>query len=125
MPLTSGDWAAWVQAIGTIIAILAAAWIARWQFKKQHQSALLLHKAEQRYTRIEQAKSLLTLCHSCMKAVKHFTGQMNDRETVHKIADREIYLDFGELQSLENALVTIPLYSLPVTSPQLWYHAQS
>jgi len=40
---------------------------------------------------------------------------MHDRESVHKIASKETYFDFGELQALQNATTNIPLYSLPST----------
>ncbi len=42
--LTSAELAAWVQAIGSIVAIIAVVLIAVWQANKQHRSALaLLH----------------------------------------------------------------------------------
>jgi hypothetical protein len=113
--LTSEEWAAWVQAIGTIIAILAAMGIAMWQSRQQHKSALALHKAEQRHSRVELAKTLLALCRNCTKAVGHFTDQMSDRESIQKIATRETYFDFGELQTLQNATLNIPLHSFPDT----------
>lgn len=113
--LTSAEWAAWVQAIGTIIAVAATASIAVWQSRRQHQSALALHKEEQRHARLEQAKTLLTLCQNCTKAAKHFATQMHDRESVYLIAIKETYFDFGELQALQNATTNIPLYSLPST----------
>lgn len=113
--ITSAEWAAWVQAIGSIVAIFAATMIAIWQSKKQHKSALSLHKEEQRHARLEQAKTLLTLCQNCTKAAKHFAAQMHDRESVHKIASKETYFDFGELQALQSATTNIPLYSLPST----------
>lgn len=113
--ITSAELASWVQAIGTIVAVLAAASIAVWQSKKQHESALALHKEEQRHERLEQAKTLLTLCQNTTKATNHFSEQMHDREAVHKIASKETYLDFGELQALQNATTNIPLYSLPST----------
>ena len=34
--LTSTEWAAWLQAIGSILAILGATGIAVWQARKQH-----------------------------------------------------------------------------------------
>jgi hypothetical protein len=113
--LTSAEWAAWVQAIGTIIAVAATASIAVWQSRRQHQSALALHKEEQRHARLEQAKTLLTLCQNCTKAAKHFAAQMHDRESVYLIATKETYFDFGELHALQNATTNIPLYSLPST----------
>jgi len=111
--LTSEEWASWVQAIGTIFAVLAAAGIAVYQSRKQHESALTLHKTEQRYARVQLAKTLLALCRNCTKAVKQFTAQMHDRESIYKIAIRETYFDFGELQALQNATSSLPLYSLP------------
>jgi len=113
--LTSTELASWVQAIGTIVAVLAAAIIAVWQSKRQHQSALTLHKEEQRYARLEQARTLLTLCRNCSKAMKHFSLEMSDRESIHLIATQIKYLDFGELQSLRDATSNIPLHGLPST----------
>ena len=45
--LTSAELAAWVQAIGSIVAIIAVVLIAVWQANKQHRNALALHRAEQ------------------------------------------------------------------------------
>ncbi|SER16913.1 hypothetical protein SAMN04488038_11813 [Solimonas aquatica] len=38
---------------------------------------------------------------------------MHDREAVFKIATRETYFDFSELQALQNATSNIPLHELP------------
>ncbi len=113
--LTSTALAAWVQAIGTIVAVLAAATIAVWQSRRQYQNALAIHKEEQRHDSLEQAKTLFTLCQNCSKATKHFATEMSDRESVYLIATQKKYLDFGELQSLRNATSNIPLHSLPST----------
>lgn len=113
--MTSAEWAAWLQAVGTIVAILAAAVIAIWQSNKQHKIVRSLHKEEQRHNRVEMAKTLLALCRNCTKAVKHFTTQIHSQEAIHNIAEGETYFDFGELQTLENGVVNIPLYSLPDT----------
>lgn len=40
------DWAAWVQAIGSIAAVFGAAGVAIWQAHKQHQNSLDLVRAE-------------------------------------------------------------------------------
>jgi hypothetical protein len=111
--LTSTELASWVQAIGTIVAVLAAATIAVWQSSRQHQNALTIHREERRHAHLEQAKTLLTLCQNCSKATKHFASEMCDRESIHLIATQEKYLDFGELQSLQNATSNLPLHSLP------------
>jgi hypothetical protein len=111
--LTSAEWAAWAQAIGTILAVLAAAGIAIWQSRVQHRSALLVHQEEQRYARLEMARTLHVLGQNCTKAAGHFRSQMQDRESIHKIASGETYFDFSELNNLQNATTSIPLYTLP------------
>ena len=111
--LSSGDLAAWVQAIGTIIAVLASAGIAIWQSKAQHQSSLALHKAERRSAQIELAKTLFILCRNCTNAATHFAKQVNSREALHRVASGEVHFDFEELHALQNATTNIPLHSLP------------
>lgn len=111
--MTSSEWAAWVQAIGTIFAVFGAGWLAWWQAMRQHQSALDIHRAEQRQARLNIARTLLVLAQNCTKATKHFASQMHDRESVFLIATRETYFDFGELKAIQSATTDIPLHSLP------------
>lgn len=111
--LTSSEWAAWVQAVGSIVAVISAAGIAIWQSHKQHQSALSLHKAEQRHARLEAAKTLLALCRNCSIAADHFAKQLCDRDSLYMVATGEKHFDFEELQALQNGIAGIPLYQLP------------
>lgn len=39
--MSRSDWASWVQAVGSIVAILASAFLVRWQVGKQHRLQLL------------------------------------------------------------------------------------
>lgn len=111
--LVSSEWAAWVQAVGSVLAICVAAWLVIWQSRRQHINALKLHKEEQRYARVELAKTLSVLGQNCAKALRHFTDRLPDREAVHSAAGGEVHFDFGELRTIENAVVGIPLHSLP------------
>lgn len=111
--MTSAEWAAWVQALGSIIAILGATGTAVWQARKQHNNALELHRAEQRYARTELAKTLSTLAQNCSKAMVFLTGQVKDREAVHNVAEGHIHFDLGGIERLDAAITTIPLHSLP------------
>lgn len=113
--LTSSELASWVQAIGSVLAIFASALIAIFQSKKQYQNAQALYKDEQRHIRIELAKTLAILSRNSAKAIKHSIEQMPDRESIHKIASGENYLDVGELRIIDNAIAAIPLHSLPDT----------
>lgn len=111
--LDSTELAAWVQAIGTIVAVIAAAGIAIWQSRKQHDSALALHNAEQRHFQAELAKTLLVLCRNCTGAAKRFVSMTNNREAISKVAIGEKFFDFEELGALQTYVSSVPLHSLP------------
>ena len=111
--LTSSEWAAWVQAIGAIAAIVGAAWIAIWQSRRQHAISLSVIREEHRLARTSLVQSLLALSTACARGMEFASRQFPDRETTHRIAMKEIHFDLGELQSIDNALSSIPLHSLP------------
>jgi hypothetical protein len=113
--LSSAELAAWVQAIGSVLAIIAAFLIAFFQSRLQHRSALVLHRKEQRHARMAMAKTLSALATNCAKAIAHSSAKLRDREAVHKIAEGEVYFDLGELRRIDTAMASIPLYSLPDT----------
>lgn len=111
--LTSAEWAAWVQAIGSVVAIIAAALIAIHQAKLQHRNALQLHMAEQQSAKLDIAKTLLVLATNSSSAMKHIAGQLTDRECIHLIAEGLVHCDIGELQRIDAHLSAIPLHSIP------------
>ena len=111
--LTSAEWAAWVQAIGSVLAILGAAGIAVWQARKQHANALALHAAQQKHAKVELAKTLGVLARNCSRAMAHLTGQLKDREAIHEIGEGRVHFDFGELSRLDAAISGISLHSFP------------
>jgi uncharacterized membrane protein len=67
--LTSSEWAAWVQAIGSIGTIIIAAWVAVWQVRKYHDNALAVKATEKLNEKIELGKTLLALSINCSKAL--------------------------------------------------------
>lgn len=111
--LTSAEWAAWVQAIGSILAIIAAAWIAIHQAKLQHQNALQLHITEQQSAKLDIANTLFVLATNSSIAMKHISGQLKDRESIYQVAEGLIHCDIGELQRIDAHLNAIPLHSIP------------
>jgi hypothetical protein len=111
--LSSAELAAWVQAIGSILAIIAAFLVAILQSRFQHKNALALRKEEKRDARLEITRTLLTLARNCAKAVAFISAKLSNREAIHNIAVGIEYLDIGELQSINTYLLGIPLHSLP------------
>lgn len=110
--LTSSELASWVQAIGSIVAILAAALIAVWQSRRQHESALAVHREESRHARREAAKSLLILCRNCARASGHFAAQLSSRDAIYAVASGEKHFDFEELNALRDAAASVQLHQL-------------
>lgn len=113
--LTSSEWASWVQAVGSVLAIIAAAWIARYQTRLQRESALELHRTERQTARAEAAETLLVLAENSAKAMAHVSGQLQDREAVHQAAEGLILCDIGEVRRLDGYLGAIPLHELPAS----------
>jgi hypothetical protein len=111
--LTSAEWAAWVQAGGSIAAIVGAAWIAIHQAKLQHRNALALHQHEQRSAKADIGKTISVLATNSLKAMKHIAGQLGDRESVYRAAEKLIYVDFGEVNRIDGYLAGIPLHTVP------------
>ena len=111
--LTNTDWAAWVQAVGSVLAIIAAAWIAKYQANLQQENALNLHKTEKRTEQTDITKTLSVLAANSSKAMKRITNQLIDRESVHKAAEELVPCDMGELCRIDTYLSTIPLHTVP------------
>jgi len=111
--LTSAEWAAWVQAVGSVLAIVAAAWIVKHQANLQHKNALDLHKTEQRTEQADITKTLSVLAINSSKAMKHISIQLKDRESIHKAAEGLVPCDVGELVRIDTYLSDIPLHTVP------------
>ena len=111
--LTSSEWAAWVQAIGSIAAILGAVGIAVWQARRQHEVSMTVLKAERSFARIEAARAMQELSIAANRLLEHSTKAFPDRQAVHDTAEGRRFFDFGELRVLEGAIQAIPLHALP------------
>ncbi len=110
---TSSEWASWVQAIGSVLAIIAAAWIARYQTRLQRESALVLHRTERQTARAEAAETLSVLADNSAKAMADVSGQLQGREAVTQAAKGLIHCDIGEVRRLDGYLSAISLHELP------------
>jgi hypothetical protein len=58
----SGDWPAWVQAIGSVLAILAALWIAQGQAARERQKESELRTRRERAARAVTPLALTQIC---------------------------------------------------------------
>src|SRR5437879_581950 len=85
--LTSTEWAAWVQALGAIAAIIGAAWIAIYQSHAQHLSALSLQEKSVREHELALAKTLDRLAANCLGAMDLFISKLDTRQAIHNYGD--------------------------------------
>ena len=111
--LTSAEWAAWVQALGSIAAIGGAAWIAIHQAKLQQRNALELHATEQRSAKLDTARTISVLATNSAMAMKHIAGQLKDRGAVHQAAEKLVHVDIGEIARIDTYVARIPLQTQP------------
>jgi hypothetical protein len=100
-PEDSEDWAAWVQAIGSIGAILIAIWVV----DKQHQQAIDLGNVRRK----EVTDSVFAVTQQCCAMVKTIPGFGDQVEAM------EVYLRIVPKAHFENLLRLIndaPVYEL-------------
>ena len=120
--LSGEQWAAWVQAVGSVIAIGATGFAAWYQSKEQHKSAMSLYRTEKRQARSELTLTLGRLAKSCHAICADFCQQLSNEEAICNIATGATHIDMAELGAIEKALEAVPLIGLPhnlVTTPLL------
>jgi hypothetical protein len=111
--LTSSEWAAWIQALGSVLAIGAAARLAIYQSREQHKSALALHNREKLDVQIDTTKVLLELAGNSAKVMKNIKLQLHDRESIYNVAEGLVHCPIGEMVRIDKCLSDIPLNTIP------------
>jgi hypothetical protein len=113
--LNRGECASWVQAWGSIIAIVAAVSIAVWQAKKQQKVSMDALSEGRRLEHIRMAQALRELATNSLSLQRHVVSQLPNRQDVHDVAEGHKHLDLSELGALERSLESIDLHSLPAS----------
>lgn len=108
--LSKNDWSGWVQAVGSIGAILASGYIATWQYRKA-----AIDSAEQR--RQEHLVQVVAI-HALMREVS-FEG-VRSIATIENMLygdNSTIWQSYNYLVTIEESFRKIPLWQLP--NPQI------
>jgi hypothetical protein len=111
--LTSSEWAAWVQAIGSILAIVGSVGVAIWQLKRQQEAAAKLERDRRDNGEIEAARSIRELCARSVNVANAVREQLGDKAKIAAICTGREYYYRGALEYLEKAIASIPLHTLP------------
>lgn len=111
--LEDGDKAGWLQAIGTVLAILASGWIAVWQAKKQYKNSLRLQDIQDKNKEIILTESVVEIIKNSAARVKYVYDSLSTRQDVYDVATKNKYYDFEGLSDVIESLKQIPLKDLP------------
>jgi hypothetical protein len=111
--LTSSEAAAWVQAIGSILAIVGAVGVAVWQLHKQRRDALALEEKRHHDNELNAVKSMAELAVLSHKVAKHMLERLSGRAAVHNVAQGREHLEIDGLRYFESATASILLHTLP------------
>lgn len=103
----------WMQAVGSILAILASGLIATAQARKQFEDARRLQRMDQAHQALRMAKASSAIAGRSvsilLKIIREFKW---DRETFHGISERTIPFDSAFLDELRSDLDAIELHQL-------------
>ncbi len=106
--LTPSECASWVQAWGSILAIVGSVALAVWQTRRQLRVTHRQRQAE----RMQVAEALLALARSSRGLQIHLGEQLDSREAVQLAEQGNLPTAMTELHALERALAHIPLQAL-------------
>lgn len=103
------DWPAWVQAIGSVVGIGAAIWIASGQNRQQRRLLATTEAAQ----RLQAAETVKYLAQATTNAINHVAELLDSRDKVYDRATRGFSNVLMELEALERRLSDIPTYQIP------------
>lgn len=108
------DWAAWVQAVGSIAAIAIALYIARKQSATQHASAMKAVRAQHDLERQPSGTALALLAITGRDLVKFTLEQLGTPEALVTKGSGLMRTVKAELEATERGLEAIPPQALAV-----------
>lgn len=111
-PASSSDIAAWVQAIGSILAILGAVAVAIWQSKKAQEHTLYAIDQQRKSNDLEMANTLIELAANALKLQKHMAEKLDTREKIYTAAEDRLPFDMPMVYALQRSLDKIELHRL-------------
>ena len=113
-PASSSDAAAWVQAWGSIGAIVFSVLVAWWQMNRARKQTLYAIEQQRKADNLRMANTLLEIAKSALKLQKHVTGKLDSREKIHFAAqDNRLPFDMPMVYTMERQLDRIALHDLP------------
>jgi hypothetical protein len=110
---SSSDLAAWVQAVGSVVAIFAAVGVGWWTARQQRKLTREMSWLQHGSNIMESAKTLKEIAAPAVKVLTRISGLLDSREKVFTAAETGLPFDIPELHQLERALDGVELHRLP------------
>ncbi|MFL9936295.1 hypothetical protein P0D88_46545, partial [Paraburkholderia sp. RL18-103-BIB-C] len=85
--MSSNDAAAWVQAVGSILAIIFSVCVAVWQSRKAHEQIMFGLAQQRRADYLRVANTLIEIAKNALKLQKHVGAKLDTREAIYKAAE--------------------------------------
>ena len=124
VPPAKFDWPAWVQAVGSIAAVIASGLIATIQADRQFYDSHRLQKLERARQALRLAVAVTTVTEKAVVQVMFVIRWFNwERENIHLIGSGEKSFDRSLLEQIKNDLLSVPMHELP--SGSLMYSLMS
>jgi len=114
-PVATSDTAGWVQAVGSILAILVSVLIAGYQARKQQQQTLYALEQQRRSEYLKVANTLVQIAKNALKLQKHVAAKRDSRDAIQNAAEDRLPFDMPEVYALVRALDSIELHLLPAS----------
>ncbi|QVQ29320.1 hypothetical protein [Achromobacter deleyi] len=114
-PEESADWAAWMQAFGSVAAIAGAGWIARGQVREAQRVEEERRASERKSVaegRIEQLQAIAVLVEQLFITLDKTATQLNDQISPYDMAAYALNR-IAPLKVAITALSGIPVHQLP------------
>ncbi|WP_175658216.1 hypothetical protein [Burkholderia vietnamiensis] len=107
------DWPAWVQAVGSILAIVGSVGVAIWQSRKAQEQTLFTIEQQRKADHLRSARTLIEIAKAALKLQAHVANILNSREAIYNAAPDRLPFDLPEVVALERALNKIEIHTLP------------
>lgn len=102
-----------MQAVGSVVAILASVGIAVWQARKAQAQTLFVIEQQDRAEYLRSARTLVEMAKAVQKVQAHVARKLGSRESIAAAADDRLAFDWPEVIALERALNQVEIHRLP------------
>jgi hypothetical protein len=113
----AGDWAAWAQAIASVLAIIFAGRIATTQAKSQYDNSLRLQTQSEEHKKLVLTEAVSEVVKNTASRVRYIKDTIGDDTKLYNVFNKIEYYDHDCLEDIIDAIKDIPLHELP--SPEL------